>query len=134
MTRPFDGPWRWPNFTRAELACRHCGKLVVDPDFLDRLQKVRDWMGRPLVVSSGYRCPAYNNEVSKTGFDGPHTTGQAADILIYGPDALRLIVAACDFGMTGVGIAQRGPPVSRFIHLDDLLAGPGQPRPWPWSY
>lgn len=126
--------WEWPNFSPGEFKCRHCGKLVIAHDFVDRLQKIRSRLGKPLVVSSGYRCPEYNAQVSKTGRNGPHTTGHASDILIYGDEFLRLLVAARDFGMTGFGIAQTGPWASRFLHLDDLPEAPGQPRPWAWGY
>ena len=36
-------------------------------------------------------------------------------------------------GMTGIGVAQRGPIERRFIHLDDM-SGEDHPRPWVWSY
>ncbi len=101
---------------------------------MDKLQAIRDALGSPLAVSSGYRTPEYNAEVSKTGLDGPHTTGQAADIRIYGRRALLLIASAIKLGMTGIGIAQLGALRKRFIHLDDLPDAPGRPRPWLWGY
>ncbi len=36
--------------------------------------------------------------------------------------------------MKGIGIKQKGDYASRFVHLDDLPNGSGQPRPWCWSY
>jgi hypothetical protein len=71
--------------------------------------------------------------VSTTGFDGPHTTGKAADILVYGEDALLLLKLALARGFTGIGISQKGDIHSRFIHLD-ILAQPDYPRPFLWSY
>lgn len=43
------------------------------------LDPLREWYGKPLIVSSGYRCPELNAAVkgSKTS---QHMTGQAADI------------------------------------------------------
>lgn len=43
------------------------------------LDPLRTWYGKPLIVSSGYRCPELNNAVkgSKTS---QHMSGQAADI------------------------------------------------------
>ena len=52
--------WRWPNFTPKEIACRHCGELSINEDFLDKLQRQRSGVGRPIVVSSVYRCPIWN--------------------------------------------------------------------------
>src|SRR6185312_8921618 len=100
--------WRWPNFTPEEMACHGDGTLVVDEEFMDRLQALRTKLGFPLPISSGYRSPSYNSAVSHTGDDGPHTTGRAADIVIRGSSAVKLIAAALDLGFTGIGISQKG--------------------------
>ncbi len=126
--------WSWPDFSPREMACRADGRLVVDTAFMDRLQALRSRLGFPMPVSSGYRSPAYNALVSTTGSDGPHTTGEAADILVFGTRAFTLIECAPDMGFSGLGISQNGPRGKRFVHLDTLGDGPGCPRPWIWSY
>ena len=88
--------------------------------------------GRPMNLSSAYRCPDYNLRVSpSTGRTGPHTMG-AVDVLCFGEEALRLTIVASAGGWTGVGISQKGEHAIRFIHLDRLPSMP--PRPWIWSY
>ena len=52
------GAWRWPNFSPAEIACRGPGKLLVNEPALERLQALRDRLGKPLVVRSAYRSPS----------------------------------------------------------------------------
>lgn len=126
-------PNRWPNFKLDEFRCKGDGKVAMDATFLDRLQRLRDLYGKPLRIMSGYRSPEYNNKVSFTGLNGPHTTGRAVDILIDRAEAYKLLVVALDCGFTGVGVAQKGPTSSRFLHLDDLEA-PDHPRPNIWSY
>ena len=126
------GDWRWPHFKPSELACKGDGKLLIVPAFLDRLEHLRAEFGRPLAITSGYRSPAYNARVAATGTDGPHTTGRALDLLVRGADALDLLAIARGLGFTGFGIAQKG--AVRYLHLDDLPAAPGRPRPWLWSY
>ena len=121
------------NFTREELACKHCGRMDIPQASIDRLQLVRERMGIPLKVSSGYRCPDYNAQVSETGRTGPHTK-DAFDVLISGAEAYLLIQTAIKMGFTGIGVSQKGPHEKRFIHLDDLPNEPGQPRPTIWSY
>ena len=79
---PLD-EWPWRHFTPEEMSCRKDGVLVVDPDFMQKLEEMRERLGFPMVVTSGYRTPEYNREVSKTGFFGPHTTGRAADIRVH---------------------------------------------------
>lgn len=132
--------WDWPNFTPWELRSdreetrRDFFETWLDPEFLDKLTTLRAALGFPLIVSSYYRSPAYNNDYSGTGLTGPHTTGRAIDIQIYGGRALDLIDSVKPLGFTGVGNKQHGPREGRFVHLDDLPEGPGRPRPWFWSY
>ena len=58
-----EGAWRWPNFSPAEIACRGTGRLLVNESALDRLQALRDRLGKPLIVRSAYRSPEHNRAV-----------------------------------------------------------------------
>jgi uncharacterized protein YcbK (DUF882 family) len=131
-----DLDWsRWPDFAEREFRCRcGCGRAEMAAAFLDRLQAIRDRLGRPMVMSSGFRCPDYNAQVSTTGRDGPHTTGRAADIAVAGADAELVESIALDLGITGRGVKQHGRWADRFLHLDDIEPGGAQPRPRLWSY
>ena len=55
--------WRWPNFSPAEIVCRGTGRLLVNEAALDKLQELRDRLGRPLIVRSAYRSPEHNRAV-----------------------------------------------------------------------
>jgi uncharacterized protein YcbK (DUF882 family) len=124
-------PSKTPSFTVAEMRCHcGCGKADMDHAFMLKLQAVRDVVG-PLVVSSGYRCPEHNAAVSSTGLNGPHVTGQAVDVRCYGKKAHEVLMSACFFDFTGIGVQQEGAHGSRFIHLDTLTGGP---RPNVWTY
>lgn len=103
----------------------------MDPSFLDTMEHVRRNFGFPIIVSSGYRSPEHNKQVSKTGDSGPHTTGRAMDIAIRGEAAYVLLKTVLACGMTGIGINQRGD--ARFLHIDNLEK-PDFPRPMIWSY
>jgi zinc D-Ala-D-Ala carboxypeptidase len=48
---PMSG-WRWPNFSPQEMASKREGELMIDEDALDKLQKLRNILGKPLVVTS----------------------------------------------------------------------------------
>lgn len=127
--------WPWPNFTVNELTCKcGCGQAEMDATFMSKLQLIRSQLGKPMTVSSGYRCPSHNARVSSTGHNGPHTTGHAADIRIYGSDATRMMEMALRVGMSGIGVKQKGEHTGRFLHVDDLPQKRGRPRPWVWSY
>lgn len=121
------------NFTQEELACKHCGRMYIPQASIDRLQRVRNKFGRPMRVTSGDRCPDYNEQVSTTGRAGPHTKA-AFDIAVSGPEAYLLVAIALQEGFTGIGVQQKGPHEKRFIHLDDLPDEANQPRPTIWSY
>lgn len=126
--------WRWPHFSPREMSCHGTGSLVVEDYFMDWLETLREKCGFPLIVSSGYRSPEYNAQISRTGLGGPHTTGLAADIRIYGPRCMRVIKYAFDMGVTGFGMKQHGPHEERFVHLDLIQPGGSHPREYPWSY
>lgn len=121
-------------FKAEEFDCPHCGKNEMRMAFVVALDELRDRCGFPFKINSGYRCPQYNSEVSTTGTNGPHTTGQAADIGVAGTQAFLLVALAARHGMTGVGLRQTGPHNTRFVHVDSLDEAEGRPRPWVWTY
>ena len=120
-------------FKLEDFACKcGCGTNLIDPQFVQDLDDLRAEYGMPLIVNSGYRCPAHNAQVSDTGDGGPHTTGRAADLAVDRGNAYRLLKLAMNRGFTGIGVQQRGG--ARYLHLDNLPNSPGQPRPTLWSY
>ena len=124
---------RWPNFSRGEFVCRcGCGRADMDEGFMDALQHLRVRYGKPMIISSGFRCPAHNARVSPaTGLTGPHTTGRAVDVRVTGLEAYDMLVLAAPWGFDGIGIKQHGPMEGRFLHFDTIKKGP---RPRVWSY
>lgn len=124
-----------PYFTKRELKCK-CGKCKggMDDAFMAKLSAMRKAAGFGFILSSAYRCPAYNAKVSRTGRTGPHTTGRAVDIRCFGARADWIIDSMKEFGLTGRGVAQKGRHDKRFIHVDDLDNSPAHPRPTTWSY
>ena len=122
----------WKHFSYATdpmLACPCCHKEGMNPEFMIRLDGLRDEIDRPIIISSGYRCPEYNDIMSETGLDGPHTTGMAIDTPISGHEAYFLMKIALRLGITGIGVRQKGG--DRILHLDKANV---TPRPWVWSY
>ena len=120
------------NFTETEMRCPcGCGRADMQDSFMDRLQQIRNGHARPMRVTSGFRCPDYNERISSTGRTGPHTTGRAADIAVSGESAYHLLGSAYALDMRGIGLKQHGPPLGRYMHLDDLG---GRIRPRIWTY
>ena len=122
---------KYPNFTREEFACKHTGECDMNEEFMDRLQKLRSMYGNPMRITSGFRSIKHPIEASKRA-GGAHTTGRACDIAVEGSDAHEVVRLAMLCGFTGIGVQQKGG--GRFIHLDDVDATYGFPRPTIWSY
>jgi zinc D-Ala-D-Ala carboxypeptidase len=116
------------NFSDDELKCQHCGALNPHGAFkvfMDRIQQLRERYGKPLRVTSGYRCEDHPIEAKKAEA-GMHSYA-AIDLGVAGKDAYDIVKMAFELGFTGVGVSQR-KGIPRFIHLDD--------REYPaiWSY
>ena len=116
-------------FSQDELRCKcGCGEYKFDDEALDKLNDIRRDFGRPITVTSGYRCSKHPIEAAKaTG--GAHTEGKAVDLAVDRADALKLLKIALRHGVQRVGVNQKGS--NRFIHLDwstDLTS------PTIWSY
>jgi len=119
-------------FTKKEMACQGTGECEMDDSFMEKLIATRKKFNTPMIITSAYRHMAHNLAINGAP-NSPHIYGRAVDVAVSGKDAYRLIRIAMDMGMTGIGVAQRGPTERRFIHLDDMDNG-DHPRPWVWSY
>ena len=113
----------WPYFSMEELSCHcGCGQMKMDSDFMENLVEMREELGFPMKITSGYRCPEYNAQVSTTGGDGPHTTGRAVDIALTPWSAAQLLELGYSRGyIRGVGVHMPSKnDTVKFIHIDDL--------------
>ena len=126
---------RWPNFSFAEMACRETGHCLIDVAFMDKLQRLRSGCGFALKITSGYRSPEHSVEAAKEA-RGAHTYGVAVDIAVSGAKAWSVLSEAMILNFTGIGVSQKGPLESRFIHLDCMTSEISYrfPRPAVWSY
>lgn len=103
------------NFSRSEFACKcgRCGGGEMSKEFLGRLQQLREYYGKPMIITSGYRCEAYNTAV-KGAKASWHVKGRAVDIQCgWGTERYRLLDLAFMLKFGGVGVAKT------FLHLDD---------------
>lgn len=101
---------RWPDFTIAEMSCRHCGETFFWPDFMERLQEARSEVGRPFHILSAHRCSLHNARVG--GAPLSQHLRLAADISLRGHDKRALLWACRRAGFTGFGF------YSTFLHID----------------
>jgi len=108
-----ESAWRWPNFSPAEIACRGTGQLKLHPEALDKLQALRDRLGKPLILRSAYRSPVHNRAV-KGALQSKHMDGTAFDIAMANHDPVAFEAAAREVGFLGFGYYPR----SGFMHID----------------
>ena len=99
------------NFSLCEFQCPCCKRVMLHPDLLKRLVKLRRTIGEPILINSGYRCKPFNQQVGgvPTSY---HLFGMAADITISNYNLEQLATHADIIGFTGIGI------YDTFIHVD----------------
>jgi uncharacterized protein YcbK (DUF882 family) len=115
---PDFGEQGWHDFSAREIACSCCGEVLIHTESMDRLQALRTKMGRPLIVNSGYRCPAHNAALPGASPTSLHKLGRAFDISTKGPgwdskQVTRLQGKAAVVGFNGIGVYRGG-----WMHLD----------------
>ncbi len=105
-------------FARSEFDCQYTGENKMDPEFLERLDELREMCGFPFVITSGYRSYDHPIEAAKDA-PGTHAQGIAADIAVdSASNRYILINYAFQQGFTGIGVD------SAFVHLDIRNAVP----------
>ena len=80
-------------------------------ELAERLQRMRDALGAPLIITSGFRNKALNTAVGGARWS-QHLLGRAADISIKGHDCKEMVQAALKAGFSGIGLGRA------FLHVD----------------
>jgi uncharacterized protein YcbK (DUF882 family) len=116
------------HFSHTELQCKcGCGKASMNQQFMEKLEELRVDYGRPMTISSGYRCPDHNRRVGGVP-DSAHTSGCAVDITFRsGHELFMIIKALINGGFVRVGIDF----ARKFVHVD---ADPSKPAQVMWGY
>lgn len=100
------------NFKLKEFECKDGSQLVkIDSQLLYKLQALRDLIGKPIIINSGYRTKEYNKRVGGSP-NSQHLKGKAADIKVKGIKPADLAKKAEKVGFDGIGIYKT------FIHVD----------------
>jgi uncharacterized protein YcbK (DUF882 family) len=123
-----DWKEKWKNFNLDEFKCKcGCDHVSIHSDLLDLLQTARNIIG-PIQITSAFRCPEHNDNVSSTGLSGPHTTSKAVDIHVSNSQHRKELIDYFAPKVTGLGIAKT------FIHIDILTSDEVSHRPNCWLY
>ena len=107
-------------FNESELSCNgpECAGLNnvgigINPRLMSVLDAIRERIGKPITVNSGYRCPIHNANVGGVP-NSQHVDGTAADLTYDGIDVDYLAQVAEECGADGIGkYWSQG-----FVHID----------------
>jgi hypothetical protein len=113
-----------PYIYEAEYSCPHCGALPPDlythndvfQSLFSKFTILREAWGKQIIITSGYRCSAHEQEVSGFNF-GPHTYGLALDLGIESDrqkDFMDMLESKCHELRVGTSVK----PGQTHIHID----------------
>ena len=92
------------DFNDFEFTCGcGCQKNKVSPTLIDKLQQLRDMINKPIIITSGYRCKAYNKHIGGAD-NSPHLTGEASDIQVKAIAPITLAIIASKIAYIRIGI------------------------------
>lgn len=104
------------NFNQSEFDC-HCScnsVTLIDTELVSWLQKIRDKAGKPVTITSAYRCKVNNARAGGVS-NSKHMLGMAADIQIAGLKPNDIAKIAEQVGCRGI-LRYTGP--KNFVHID----------------
>jgi len=107
----------------APVRARTCLQILVE----HVLDPLRRFIGRPIIVTSGYRSPKVNAAVkgSKTS---AHKTGEAADIKAKGLSAPELVSQILQSGVNFDQVIAYAPERGGHVHLGIKAGAPSSHR------
>lgn len=89
----------------------------------EMLQRIRDTLGHPVIVTSAYRAPAVNRAVGGVT-SSDHVKGQAADILVPGYGSAYQVAKALAPLVSVLGIGQlilEGVKGKQWVHVSTRI-------------
>ena len=100
------------NFRSTEFACKcgRCKTALVDDVLVAQLQAIRNHFGKPVNITSGYRCAAHNKAVGGDP-NSSHMQGMAADVVVTGVKPGEVAKFAESMGVVRVGL------YDSFVHI-----------------
>ncbi|MCS5594185.1 MAG: D-Ala-D-Ala carboxypeptidase family metallohydrolase [Porticoccaceae bacterium] len=101
-------------FDLSEFDCQETGENKMRPEFLQKLDHLREVCGFPFYITSGYRSHSHSLERSKPHGGGTHTQGIACDVAVSGgSQRMQIVRHAVALGFNGIGVGKG------FCHVDD---------------
>lgn len=108
-----------PNFQYKEFDCQGkgcCSTTLIDEKLVAYVQQIRDHFGKPITITSPYRCETHNKRVSGAT-KSYHMQGKAADIVVQGVSSREVAKYAESIGILGIGLYETSAD-GYFTHID----------------
>ena len=109
------------NFSKLEIMCPcSCGADKISSVLIEKLQKVRNIIGLPIIITSGVRCEFYNASI-KASMNSSHIPdgygiGNAVDIACTTSKYRYELIQVAQKFFNRIGIS--GGVYGGFVHLD----------------
>ena len=110
------------NFSKLEVQCPcSCWANQISSVLIEKLQKVRNIIGRPLIITSGVRCEFYNASLKNSSMNSSHIPdehgiGNAVDIACTTSKHRYELIQVAQKFFNRIGIS--GGSYGGFVHLD----------------
>lgn len=107
------------NFQYKEFDCNGsgcCSTTIIDEKLVEYVQRIRDHFGKPVTITSPYRCEVHNRRVGGAT-KSYHMQGKAADIVVQGVSSREVAKYAESIGILGIGLYETSAD-GYFTHID----------------
>ena len=107
------------NFQYKEFDCHGkgcCSTTIIDEKLIEYVQRIRDHFGKPVTITSPYRCEVHNRRVGGAT-KSYHMQGKAADIVVQGVSSREVAKYAESIGILGIGLYETSAD-GYFTHID----------------
>lgn len=107
------------NFQYKEFDCHGkgcCSTTIIDEKLVEYVQRIRDHFGKPVTITSPYRCEVHNRRVGGAT-KSYHMQGKAADIVVQGVPSREVAKYAESIGILGIGLYETSAD-GYFTHID----------------
>ena len=110
------------NFSKLEIMCPcSCGADKISSVLIEKLQKVRNIIGRPIIITSGVRCEKHNSSLKNSSMNSSHVPdacgiGKAVDIACPNSEYRYELIQVAQKYFNRIGIS--GGQYGGFVHLD----------------
>ena len=113
------------NFSKSEFDCSDGSEMNIAiyhnmVKVANQLQILRNYIGKPITINSGYRSEEYNESIKGSSKKSQHVMGRAADIVVKGMTPLKvhttieLLIDKGDMLQGGLGLYEK----KGFVHYD----------------